>query len=126
MERSSYTSATWRRSPVRRISTLLVLVAAIGLSLGLVRTWPTACRWFIVLVVLGAVPALFAGKMIAGMRDRGELVRIEDRMALFLSLALFTVPLQLYVFSQFVTYRAGWEPGPIGRLIYRWWLTVTN
>jgi hypothetical protein len=40
--------------------------------------------------------------------------------------ALFTAPIQLYVVSQFIAYRGGWEPGPVCRIIYRRWLTISN
>jgi hypothetical protein len=60
------------------------------------------------------------------MPDRGESVGLEDRIALFLSVALFAVPIQFYVLSQFNAYRDGWEPVPVCRIIYRWWLVISN
>jgi hypothetical protein len=114
------------RSPVRRLSGLVALIGVIGLLLGLLRAWPAAYNVLIALAVFGSPAALLARKTIAGMRRRGEAIRIEDCVALFLSLSLFTVPIQLFIFSQLLTYRGGWVPGPVGRIIYRWWLTVAN
>jgi hypothetical protein len=126
MERPSRIPVASSRRPVRRISILLVLIGLIGLSLGLFRAWPGIYNWLIAIAVFGAPSALLARKTVGVMQDRGETVRIEDCVALFLSLSLFTVPIQLFIFSQLLTYRGGWAPGPVGRIIYRWWLTVAN
>ena len=104
----------------------MALIATNGLGPGLFRASPGACDWLLVLIVLAAPSAILARNRLADMPDRGQAVRFEDRIALFLSVALFTVPIQFYVLSQFISYRDGWEPGPMCRLIYRWWLTISN
>jgi hypothetical protein len=110
------------RSPVRRLSGLVALIGVIGL----LGAWPAAYSVLIALAVFGSPAALLARNTIAGMRRRREAIRIEDCVARFLSLSLFTVPIQLFIFSQLLTYRGGWAPGPVGRIIYRWWLTIAN
>ena len=122
----SNTPVAWDRYLPRHINSLLALIGVACLSLSVFRTWPVAIYWSIALAVFAAPTVLLARMKIAETRDRGELVPVEDRLALFLSLSLFTVPTQLYVFSQFVFYRDGWELGPIGWLIYRWWLTISS
>jgi hypothetical protein len=111
---------------MRRIASLLVAIAVIGVLLGLWRDWPVASGLLIACAFFGIAPAMLARNKLANLQSRREALSIEDRVALFLSLALFTVPIQLYVLLQFVTYRAGWEPGPLGRIIYRWWWTVSR
>jgi hypothetical protein len=112
--------------PFWRISTFMALIAAIGLGFGLYRASPGACDWLLVLIVLAAPSAILARNRLADLPDRGESIRLEDRIALFLSVALFTVPIQLYISSQFISYGDGWEPGPVCRTIYRWWLTISK
>jgi hypothetical protein len=112
--------------PVRRISTFMALIATIGLGFGLYRASPVACYWLLTLVILAAPSAILARNRLAELPDRGESVRLEDRVALLLSMALFTVPIQMYVLSQFVFYRDGWELGPVSWFLCRWWLVIAN
>jgi hypothetical protein len=90
------------RFPVRRISTFMVLIAMIGLGCGLFRASPGACDWLLAFVVLAAPSALLARNRLANMPGRGESFRLEDRIALFLSVALFTIPIQFYVLTDVV------------------------
>jgi len=104
----------------------MALIATIGLGCGLSRASPGACDWLLAFVVMAAPSAVLARYRLADMPDRGESVRLEDRIALFLSVALFIILIQFYVLSEFISYRDGWEPGPACRFLYRWWLTLTS
>jgi hypothetical protein len=104
----------------------MTLIATISLGFCLFRASQGACDLLLVLVVLVDPSAILARNRLADMPDRGESVGLEDRSALFLGVALFAVPIQFYVLSQFIAYRDGWEPGPVCRIIYRWWLVISN
>jgi hypothetical protein len=78
---------------LRRTSTLMAAVAAIGLWLGLTRTYPEANVWLLLLALFAGPPAYFARRKVLQYEAQGEPLQLEDRIALFLCLSLFTIPI---------------------------------
>jgi hypothetical protein len=81
-----------RRGPgAKRISSLMVAVAIIGAAVGLMRAYPIT-----ILIALFAVPpACLASRVVKSLVAQGEQVTVADRVAAFVCLTLFTVPIEI-------------------------------
>jgi hypothetical protein len=79
----------------RRISFLLAVIGMIGLVLGLARTCPEAIGFGVMAAVFAVPPALLARRIVRSLVAHGEAMPASDRLAAFLCMALFTVPLQM-------------------------------
>jgi hypothetical protein len=82
---------------MRQTRILVSLIAAVGFWLALARALPEVNAWAVIIVFFAALPAYLARKKVASMIAQGEHVSSEDRLAVFLSISLFTVPIQLYL-----------------------------
>jgi hypothetical protein len=76
-----------------RLRTLMLAIGGIGLWLGLARAHPDANAWLILSACFAGPPAYLVRRRLAQMKVEGESLSFDDRIALFLCLSLFTVPI---------------------------------
>jgi hypothetical protein len=95
--------------PTFRLRTLMIAIEGIGLWLGLALAYPEVGAWLILLAIIAVPPAYLARRRLAQMKVQGESLSLEDRIALFLCMSLFTVPIvfllllgSLYLLAPFV------------------------
>jgi hypothetical protein len=95
--------------PRFRVRTLMIAIGGIGLCLGLACAYPEAIALLILLGSFAAPAAYLARRRSAQMKAQGESLSLDDRIALFLCMSIFTAPFvvlfllgSLYLFAPLI------------------------